>query len=236
MPQTYVIKLGGSIVSPSPEKVFDFEYLNKLRQVLSVNILKGDKFIVVLGGGATMRRYRDLAMSAGLVDTEQLHWIGTTINVLHGEIVRAYWHDIADDGVYKYEDYYNDKPLVVTKGIKVGGGGRPGHSGDVDALRAAIKSGSSTIISLKNIDAVYSSDPRKDPQAVRFKKLSWKEYLDVIGNPAEHTPGANYPIDPIAARQSQLSNLKFIVCDGWNMDNLSAILQGSDFIGTTIVD
>lgn len=236
MPQTYVIKLGGSIVSPSPDVIFDFEYLNKLRIALSDNINAGDKFFIVLGGGSTMRRYRDLAMSAGLEDHEQLHWIGTTVNVLHGEIVRAYLHDLCDDGVYKYEDYYNDLPIVIEKSIKVGGGGRPGHSGDVDAVRAALKCQANTIISLKNIDAVYSADPKKDANAKPLERLNWKDYLDIIGNPSEHTPGANFPIDPIAAREANEKNLRFIVCDGWNLDNLKLILQNQPFKGTAIVN
>lgn len=234
MPQTYVIKLGGSIVSPSPEVVFDFTYLNKLRATLTENINAGDKFFIVLGGGSTMRRYRDLAMAAGLSDHEQLHWIGTTVNVLHGEIVRAYFHDLADDNVYKYEDYYNDAPLQIVKSIKVGGGGRPGHSGDVDAVRAALKCHATTIISLKNIDAVYSADPKKDPGAVRLSQLNWQDYLKVIGNPSEHTPGANYPIDPIAAQEASANNLKFVVCNGWDLDNLKQILLGNNYNGTSI--
>jgi uridylate kinase len=236
MSQTYVIKLGGSIVSPSPEKVFDFEYLNKLRHCLEPRITGGDKFFIVLGGGSTMRRYRDLAIAAGLTDQEQLHWIGTTINVLHGEIVRAFWHDIADDGVYKYEDYYNDEPITIKKSIKIGGGGRPGHSGDVDAIRVAQKCQTSVVISLKNIDAVYSADPNIDPQATKIKDMNWQTYLEVIGNPTLHTPGANYPIDPIAANDAKNAGIKVIICSGWDLENLTEIFKVNDFKGTTISD
>lgn len=234
MPQTYVIKLGGSIVSPDDKQIFDFSYLDKFRTLLEPYISSGNKFFVVLGGGYTMRRYRDLAEAAGLKDETQLHWIGTTVNVLHAEIVRAYFHDLADDGVYKYEDYYNDEPLVITKSIKVGGGGRPGTSGDVDAVKAAIKLGTTTVISLKNIDGVYSADPHKDPQAKRIDHLNWQEYLDIIGNPSEHTPGGNYPIDPLAARESQAHKLSFHICLGWDLTRLQAILDGQPFNGSTV--
>lgn len=236
MPQTFVIKLGGSIVSPDTKTIFDFSYLDKLRKTLQENIENGDKFFIVLGGGSTMRQYRDLAMQAGLTDSTQLHWIGTTVNVLHGEIVRAYYHDIADDGVYKYEDYYDDKPLNIVKALKIGGGGRPGHSGDVDAVRAASKSNAKTIISLKNIDAVYSADPKLDSTATKVEKCTWSEYLDIIGNPQEHTPGANYPIDPIAAREASEKNLEFIVCDGWNIENFKNIITKQPFKGSTIAN
>lgn len=236
MSQTYVVKLGGSIVAPSEELLFDFSYLDKLRAVISPNLENGDKFFFVLGGGATARNYRDLAKAAGLTDTMQLHWIGTTVNVLHAEIVRAYWNDIADDGIYKYEDYYTDQPLEIVKSVKVGGGGRPGHSGDVDTVRVAIKTGAKTIISLKNIDGVYSADPTTHPEATRCDKLTWKEYLDIIGNPQEHAPGANFPIDPIAAKDAQSNGLQFIVVKGWDLPNLTNLLSGKPYIGTIVSD
>ncbi len=236
MPQTYVIKLGGSIVSPNLDIFFDFDYLKRLRECLEDNIQQGDKFFFVLGGGSTMRHYRDLAITAGLTDHNQLHWIGTTVNVLHAEIVRAYFHELADDGVYKYEDYYDENPLIIKKSFKIGGGGRPGHSGDVDAVCAAKKCKAAAIISLKNIDAVYSADPKKDNNAVKVDELSWQEYLNVIGNPDEHTPGANYPIDPIAAKDAQTHHLKFIICDGWNLENFKNILNNKPFDGSTIYD
>ena len=236
MAQTFVIKLGGSIVSPNEKQVFDFSYLDKLRLVLQPYIEQGNKFFIVLGGGYAMRNYRDLAEAAGLTDEMQLHWIGTTVNVLHAEIVRAYFHVLADEGVYKYEDYYNNEPLTIIKSIKVGGGGRPGASGDVDAVIAAGKLGIKSIISLKNIDGVYSADPHVDPQAKRLDSINWQQYLDIIGNPPEHIPGGNYPIDPLAAREAQKLGLRFQICLGWDLTRLQAILDGRPFNGTVVSD
>ncbi len=234
MPQYTVIKLGGSIVSPNPELVFDFSYLAKLKATLMPFIERGDKFFLTLGGGAMMRKYRDLAVAAGINDTLQLHWIGTTFNVFHAELVRAYFNEMADDGIYKYEDYFNSDPLTIYKSIKVGGGGHPGTSGDVDAVKVAQKFSSKTIISLKNIDAVYDSDPRINPQAQRLAELNWQDYLNIIGNPEEHLPGANFPVDPIAARLCQDNGISFKIISGWDLEQLSKILNGEEFYGTTI--
>lgn len=234
MANIFVIKLGGSMLSKGENNVFDFEYLRDLRSTLNPFVQQGDKFFIVLGGGYTMRKYRDLAMAAGLQEKEQLHWIGTTVNVLHAEIVRAYYHDISDEGVFKYEDYYQDANLTITKSIKVGGGGRPGHSGDVDAVLAAKKVSSKTIISLKNVDGVYDKDPSKNPDAVRQEKLSWDKYLDIIGNKDEHEPGGNYPIDTIASRMSKDSDISFNVLHGNDLQSLSSALKGEEFTGTIV--
>ena len=120
-----IIKLGGSALSISKDNIFDFDYVKKLKEVF--NEFADSKFFLTVGGGYTMRKYRDLAKENGLNIATELHWIGLTVNILHAEIVRAFLNDIADDGVYIHEDYYSNKQLKIEKQIKVGGGGRPGH-------------------------------------------------------------------------------------------------------------
>jgi uridylate kinase len=230
----HVIKLGGSLISRSMEQLFDFEYLAQFKQAMLPSLEQGNKYCIILGGGYVMRKYRDMAIAAGISEKEQQHWIGTTVNVLHGEIVRAYFNEWADPGVLKYEEYYNNQPLTIAKNLKIGGGGRPGHSGDVDAVLAAQKVGASRIYSLKNIDGVYDSDPKLNPQAKRQDKLTWDEYLTIIGHKTEHEPGGNYPIDPIASRMAQEAGLEFIVVGGDSLQNVQAALKGESFLGTTV--
>jgi uridylate kinase len=234
MPQTYVLKLGGSIISPDPECLFDFPFAKELKNILGELIQKGDKFFITVGGGHLMRQYRDLAIANGLTDQTDLHWIGTTVNVLNAEVVRVSMGELADAGVFKYEDYYDDTTIEINKGIKVGGGGRPGHSGDVDSILAGKKLGAKTIISLKNVDAVYTADPKLFPDAKPLEKITWKEYLDIIGNPTEHTPGANYPIDPVASRMAMENGLKFIIIAGRDLANFKKVLLGEKFVGTVV--
>ena len=234
MPQTYVLKLGGSIVSPNHECLFDFPFAKELKNVLKDFVLKGDKFFITVGGGNLMRQYRDLAMANGLTNTTDLHMIGTTVNVLNAEVVRVSMEELADAGVYKYEDYYDQSILNVVKGVKVGGGGRPGHSGDVDTILAALKMKAKVVISLKNVDAIYTADPKLDPKATPLEHLTWIEYLNVIGNPTEHTPGASFPIDPIASQMAIENKLKFIIIDGRNIDNFKKVLLGEKFHGTVV--
>jgi len=57
------------------------------------------------------------------------------------------------------------------------GTGNPFFSTDSGAALRAADTGAGALLMAKNIDAVYDSDPRKNPNAKRFDKLS---YLDVI--------------------------------------------------------
>lgn len=255
MSKQIVIKLGGSLLSRGEDSIFDFGYLEKLKTVLTDPELNDNKYFLAIGGGYTMRKYRDLAREAGIKSDIEIHWVGTTVNVLHAYLVKAYLSDIADDEVIKYEDYYVDSEqtrsetvavssvvttdegvnkFTIAKRIKIGGGGRPGHSGDVDALLAAQKLGANTIISLKNVDAVYEADPKDFPEAKRIEKLSWDEYLKIIKDKDTHEPGGNYPIDPVASRMARSAGVRFVILSGEDLPNLKNYLLGEEFVGSTV--
>ena len=229
-----IIKLGGSVFSKK-DKLIDFEYLLRFKELLGKYINVGERFGIVAGGGYTMRMYRDLAQNeGGIQNKEDLHWIGTTTNVLHAEIIRAVFANNAEVRPVIYEDYYEESELNLTRPVVVGGGGRPGHSGDVDSVLLAKRMGSDEVISLKNIDMVYSKDPNVDSSARPVEKVTWQDYLDIIGNPTEHTPGGNFPIDPIASKMAMDNGVRFIVMSGFDLDNFDNYLAGRSFRGSII--
>ncbi|MBD3280033.1 hypothetical protein GF389_00730 [Candidatus Dojkabacteria bacterium] len=234
--KTIVVKLGGSMISKSEDKMVDFEYLAKFKAVVEEAISNDVKLFVVLGGGYLMRKYRDLAKVGGIKEDMQLHWIGTTVNVLHAEIVRAYMHELCNERIAAYEDYYDEKKMAFEEGknVIVGGGESAGHSGDVDALLAAKKLGVDTIISLKDVDGVYTADPDKDPDATRLDKVSWDEYFEIIGGKTKHEPGGNYPVDPVASKKAQEAGKKFIVMAGEDLESFKNALLGKEYVGTLV--
>lgn len=233
---TYVIKLGGSMVSKSEDVLIDFEYLKNFRKAVEKFISEDNKLFVVLGGGYMMRKLRDMAKQAGVKKDMDLHWIGTTWNNVNAEIVRAYMADICNARIFAYEDFYDDEKIVFENPIIVGGGGRAGHSGDVDALLIAKRLKADKVISLKNIDAVYTADPKKDPNATKIDELTWDEYFKVIGYKQEHEPGGNYPIDPIASKDAKEAGVSFIVIGGDDLENFEKVLDGEEFVGSVIKD
>jgi len=230
-----VIKVGGSMISKDPVSMFDIKYLFDLKALLlNQNAETKDKFMLVAGGGSVMRKYRDLLKTGGITNERNIHWVGTAVNVLHAMILKSIFDVVCDEEVLKFEDYYSDTPLQIENIVKVGGGGRPGHSGDVDTVIAAKRLGAKSVYSLKNVDGVYDSDPKKNPTAKHLDNLTWDEYLNVIGNPAEHKPGANYPIDPIASKMAKDAGIEFIVLHGADLPNFEKALKGEQFIGTII--
>lgn len=236
MVNNFVIKLGGSVVS-TKDRIFDFEYIGKLKNLLLGYINKGCRFGVVLGGGLVMRKYRDLAIKYGKIDdTDSLHWIGTAVNVLHAEITRTVFGNLSFERPMIYDDYFFDikDEKFLQYPVVIGGGAKAGFSGDMCALLLSQKLNSDTIISLKNIDYLYTKDPRYDKTAEIVKKASWDEYFQIIDFENKHTPGGNYIVDPIASKEAKKMNKKFVIIKGDELDNLQNYLSGLDFKGSII--
>ena len=58
-----------------------------------------------------------------------------------------------------------------------GGTGHPYFSTDTGAVLRAVEIGADVILLAKNIDGVYSADPRQDPAAVRYDEIRYQEVL-----------------------------------------------------------
>jgi uridylate kinase len=85
----------------------------------------------------------------------------------------------------------------------------PGASSDINTAMAGVAFGLTSILKVSNVDYVYDSDPRKNPDAKPLKKLTWDEYLKILHNISKHTPGASYPVDPLSAHYAKEHKLKF---------------------------
>ena len=68
-----------------------------------------------------------------------------------------------------------EKGRVVIFGA---GTGNPYFSTDTAAVLRAAEIDADVILLAKNVDGVYSADPKKDPDAVRFDSLTYEEVLE----------------------------------------------------------
>jgi predicted uridylate kinase len=230
-----IIKLGGSVISHS-NKTIDFNYLREFRDMLKEQILLNRRFVVVSGGGQNSREVIKHAREEGNITSESaLHSIGTAVNTMNAEVIRAFLgDDIAEDHVWKYQDKDNLQDLKYIKPIAVAGGFEPGKSGDWVALRVAQALSSYRIYNLKMVDGVYTEDPKENPEAEYISEITWKDYLELIGNPANHEPGGSYPVDPIAAKEAQELGATYYILKANDFDNIEKALNGEDFHGTKI--
>ena len=79
-------------------------------------------------------------------------------------------HYTVRDAVHALE---NGKVVIFGAGL-----GTPFFSTDTAAALRAAEIGADCILMAKNIDAIYSADPKKDPNAIRYSEVTYRQILD----------------------------------------------------------
>ncbi len=222
-----IISVGGSIIIPKTG--FDIKFLKKFKKLILDQVKKGDKFILVIGGGATCRKYQDAADRVTKLTDADLDWLGIYTTELNAEFVRLmfgkYAHSqvIADPG-HKVK---TRKPIVIASGWK------PGCSTDNDAVILAKTYGASDLLNLSNIEYVYDRDPAKHKNAKKIEQIDWKSFRkEIVGN--KWIPGKNVPFDPIASKKAEKLGLRVSILDGTNLKEVKKAVNGERFKGTIV--
>lgn len=221
-----ILSVGGSVIIPKTG--FDIEFLKKFRDLILERVKLGEKFILVIGGGATCRQYQDALRECGVTDDLSLDWMGIESTYLNANFVRHLFSVTVYEKVTVKPNRMvkTDKPVIVAAGYK------PGWSTDTDAVLAARAYGAKEIFNLSNVDYVYDSDPNVNPNAQKFENLSWKQFRKIVGN--KWVPGANVPFDPIAAKKAAKLGLKVIFVKGSDLEEVKKALSDQIFRGTMI--
>lgn len=225
--RTVVISLGGSIVAPDG---VDVEFLKKFKTSIDLFLKENSdvRIIFVVGGGAPARNYQNsIKNMLGKVSADNLDWIGIRATHLNAEIIRCLF-DVKDNLVVNP----SDDNITFTGRVLVAGGWKPGFSTDTDSVYLAKRFNANMVINLSNTKGVYTSDPRKDKNAKFVEKISWKDFIDIVGKTWD--PGLNVPFDPIASDFANKNGISVVCADGKDIDNTISILKNSTFIGTLI--
>jgi len=231
--KTFVLSLGGSVFAPNGKhSQINVAYLKNFEKFIRKQIALNRRFFIITGGGYTARQYRDAASEAAGRDleAEDLDWVGVHATRLNAHLLRTIFRDVAYPWILKHYDVVDKKALKYS--VICCGGWKPGWSTDYCATTVAHDYHIDTVVSLSNIDQVYDKDPNEYSDAKSIKKMKWDELIGIVGN--KWSPGMNTPFDPVASKLAKKNNLKVIVANGHNFDNLEKILDGEEYIGTTI--
>ncbi len=223
-----IISLGGSIIAP--DKV-DTDFLKAFRSEI-LKYLEADntrKLILVTGGGGPARSYQSACREINSeADSSAQDWVGIAATRLNGQLMKAVFDGLCLDDVVT-----DPTSVKEIKGrIMIAAGWKPGWSTDYDAVVLAQNLGADTVINLSNISKVYSDDPKLNPEATAFDKMSWDQLKKLVGD--SWVPGKNVPFDPIATKLGAEIGLKVVTAAGKDIPNLVAVLEGRDFEGTMI--
>ncbi|MDD1715968.1 MAG: UMP kinase, partial [Methanolinea sp.] len=117
--------------------------------------------------------------------------------------------------------------------IVVMGGVTPAQTTDAVAAVLAERAGADLLVNLTSVDGIYSADPKKDPSARKFARLTPAELLEIVGRDSLEA-GSNTVMDMVAAKVVQRSGIPLLVLDGRDPANLErALLLGLE-IGTLV--
>ena len=184
--QRILLKLSGEALSG--EKGFGFDEATCLevgRQVKEITD-KGTQVAIVIGGG-NFWRGRNSSKIIERTRSDQIGVLGTVMNCIYvSEIFRSegmktqvltpfecgsFTKLFSKDRANKYFEH----GMVV---FFAGGIGHPYFSTDTTTVLRAVEIEADVILLAKAIDGVYDSDPKVNPNAVRYDEVSIQEVID----------------------------------------------------------
>jgi uridylate kinase len=225
-----VMSIGGSLVVP--DGGIDTKFLSELNKFIREQLAKNPnrQFFLIVGGGTIARKYRDAGQQVigHELTRDDLDWLGIHATKLNAHLIRTIFRDLAHPYIIKHYEIIRkaEEPVVVAAGWK------PGWSTDFDAVLLCEDYGVKQMINLSNVEQVYDSDPRQNPNAKPIDKISWRDFRKLVGD--EWIPGMNAPFDPVAAQKAEELGVKVVVMSGHDFTNIRKYFNGEKFLGTVI--
>jgi len=141
---------------------------------------------IVIGGGNFWRGVKDGAGKVERVSADRMGMLATAMNCLAvADVFKQLGADArvmtAVDIQGVGERYDTNRAIEYMKNGKIVlfacGTGMPFFSTDTTAALRAAEVHADALLLAKNVDGVYSADPDKDPEAVKFDEISYSEVL-----------------------------------------------------------
>ncbi len=227
-----LIKISGEALAGDKKTGFDFDFISKVCKTVNKCSEMGVEVGIVVGGGNFWRGVKDGAGHVERVSADRMGMLATAMNCLAfadvlrqcgGEAKILTAVDIQGVG----ERYSTDKAIEYLRSGKVVmfgcGTGCPFFSTDTAAVLRAAEIAADAILLAKNIDGVYSADPRLDPSAVKYDSISYDDVL------AQHLA----VMDSTATSLAMDNDIPVIVFALAEPDNIVRVLEGEK-LGTTV--
>ena len=181
-----LVKVSGEALSGDQDFGFDPKTVRAIAEDLIAAARAGTQIAVVVGGGNIFRGKQIAGIGLGRVDADAIGRLATVMNAiaLAGQI-QALGHDavaLSAEPVPEALDLYTVRHarahLAAGRIVVLGGGiGVPLLTTDTTATMRAVELDCEVVLKGTNVDGVYSADPRKDPAAVRFDRLTADEAI-----------------------------------------------------------
>jgi len=181
-----LLKVSGEALAGEASRGLDFDVIGSVCDVIKKCLALGVQVGIVVGGGNFWRGLKDGGDRMERTRADHMGMLATAINALavadvleqKGVDVRVQtaieMRSIAEPYIRSKAIRHMEKGRVVIFGC---GTGNPYFSTDTAAVLRAAEINADVILLAKNIDAVYSADPKKDPDAVKYDAITFNEVL-----------------------------------------------------------
>jgi uridylate kinase len=192
----------------------------------------GVEVAVVIGGGNLWRGKQGLEHGMDRATADYMGMLGTVMNALtvmdalertgvYTRVMSAIeMRAIAEPYIRRRAIRHLEKGRVV---IFSAGTGNPYFSTDTAAALRATEIGAGVIIKATKVDGVYDSDPKQNPEANKFDKMT---YIDFLNRRLT-------VMDSTAVTLCMENNLPILVLNYWDKRALLSALDGEE-VGTLV--
>ena len=181
-----LIKISGEALAGDRHFGLDFSIIRNVCEVIKRCLDAGVEIGMVVGGGNFWRGLKD---GNGKMERTRADYMGMMATVMNCLAVADVMEQMgiparvqtAIEMRQVAETYTRPRAVSHLEEGKVVifgcGTGCPYFSTDTAGVLRAVEIGADMILLAKNVDGVYSADPKKDPDAVRYDAISYEEVL-----------------------------------------------------------
>jgi uridylate kinase len=181
-----LLKMSGEALLGDRQFGHDRRVLHDLAEEVKAAHAMGVEICLVIGGGNIIRGSSIAASGVERTTADYMGMLGTVINALAVQSVIEQaglptrvmsaipMSSVCEPYIRRRAIRHLEKGRVV---IFAAGTGNPFFTTDTAAALRAAEMGCDLLLKGTQVDGVYSADPKRDPQAQRFERLSYLEVL-----------------------------------------------------------
>jgi uridylate kinase len=182
-----LIKVSGEALAGGNSTGLDFAFIDEVCKAVKQCVDMGAQVAIVVGGG---NFWRGLKNGEGHMERSKADHMGMLATVMNALAVSDRMEQqgmsvkvMTSVAMTTFADVYTRRDAVAaledgTVVIFGGGTGNPFFSTDTAAALRACEIGADAILLAKNVDGVYTADPRTDPTAVKYDSVPYAEVLE----------------------------------------------------------
>lgn len=227
-----LLKLSGEALQGEQGYGIDPKVISEIASQIAEIVEGGVELAITVGGGNI---FRGLAGAANGMDRAQADYIGMLATIMNalalqegleraGVFTRVQsaisMQEVAEPYIRRRAVRHLEKGRVV---IFAGGTGNPYFTTDTTAALRACEIDAEAILKATQVDGIYDSDPRTNPDAKKFDEIS---YMEVLAREL-------HVMDSTATALCKENGIPIVVFDLHKQGNINRVLKG-EHVGTTV--